>query len=374
MKMPVCGTFLALLAALPVAAEPMSRRTPVAANGHLATRDNHMVNEQGEPIQLRGVCTHGLQWFGSLYENGEAIEAAADEWGADVIRLSVYVYEGGYLDHPELKPKDFDAMIDNIVRACIKSGVYCIIDWHVHHPGDPAFYLDDAKAFFEKMSRRYAGIPNVLYEIANEPNATGLEGVVDGRYVEWEDIVRYADDIIPIIRKNSPKALVLVGTPSWSSFGLSSKRDWRQVVDNRLKHENVAYVFHFYAAGHSFHAKIDQIAEHLPLFATEWAAATWETDSQNDIVKTKPWLEMIDRRKISWTYWTFATGKSVFSVLDGTTTPNGPFSPTGDNVTDTGRLVYSLLNTPRDTWAQPMPQGENGDDRIRTERVERRER
>ncbi len=355
MKTPLPLAFLAFWAALPVAAQPVTGGTPVAANGHLATRENHIVNDKGEPIQLRGVCTHGLQWFGSLYENGEAIKAAATEWGADVIRLSVYVYEGGYLDHPKWEQEDFDAMIDNIVQVCIRNGVYVIIDWHVHHPGDPAFYLDDAKVFFEKMSRKYAGIPNVLYEIANEPNATGLEGVVDGRYVEWEDIVRYADEIIPIIRENSPKAMVLVGTPSWSSFGISSGRDWRQVVDSPLKHENVAYVFHFYAAGHSFHAKIDQLAEHLPLFATEWAATTWETDSQNDLAKTKPWLEMSDRRRISWTYWCFASGKSVFSVLDKTTTPSGPFSPTGDNVTDTGKLVYTLLNTPSDAW---VPQGE----------------
>ena len=280
-------TLLIFLAArsFAVAAAPPTG-SPVAANGHLATDGNHIVNENGEPIQLRGVATHGLQWRGDFYENGEAIEAAAEEWGADVIRLTVYVYEGGYLDNETLTPEDFDVMIDGIVQSCIRSGIYCIIDWHVHHPGDPAFYLDDAKEFFDKMSRKYAGVPNLIYEIANEPNPTGLEGVVEGHYIEWDEIVSYSDEVIPIIRANSPKSLVLVGTPSWSSFGQSSKRDWREIVDNPLDSENIAYVFHFYAAGHSFHTEIDQIAEHLPLFATEWAAATWESDSENDLEKS----------------------------------------------------------------------------------------
>lgn len=32
-------------------------------------------------------------------------------------------------------------------------------------------------------------------------------------------------------------------------------------VDNPLKHQNVAYVFHFYAAGHSFYAKVMAVCD-----------------------------------------------------------------------------------------------------------------
>lgn len=45
-------------------------------------------------------------------------------------------------------------------------------------------------------------------------------------------------------------------------------------------------------------------------------------------------------------------------LSDITTTASGPFSPTGGNVTDTGRLVYFLLNTPPDEWAARRPPGE----------------
>ena len=326
--------------------------SPVAANGQLRTQGNRIVNQDGVAVQLRGVCTHGLQWCGDFYRNGRAVDAAATSWGADVVRIAVYVYEGGYLDHPTLKTEDFDAMIDGIVERCVAAGIYCIIDWHVHHPGDPGFYLEDAKAFFDKMARRYAGIPNVIYEIANEPNPTGLTGVVEPRDVRWADIVAYADEIIPVIRHHSPHALVFVGTPDWCSFGITGGRDWREVADHPLEHDNVVYVVHYYAAGHRFHAQIDEVAKRLPLFATEWAAATWKPDSRNDLVMTQPWLDVLDRNHIGWTYWNFAPGDGVFSAFEPSSSPDGSLGPDSPAVSDTGQLLFLLLNTPRDRWSK----------------------
>ena len=103
------------------------------------------MNEHGDQIQLRGVATHGLQWFGDFYKDGNAIKQAAVSWGVDVVRLSVYVYEGGYLDNKELSSADFDVMIENIIDRCIENGVYVILDWHIHHPVNPNLYLFDAK-------------------------------------------------------------------------------------------------------------------------------------------------------------------------------------------------------------------------------------
>ena len=325
----------------------------MAANGQLRTQGNRIVNQDGVPVQLRGVCTHGLQWYGEFYRNGRAVDVAATSWGADVVRMAVYVYEGGYLDHPTLRAEDFDAMIDGIVESCVAAGIYCIIDWHVHHPGDPGFYLDDARAFFDKTARRYAGVPNVIYEIANEPNPTGLKGVVDARDVTWADIVAYADQIIPVIRRHSPDALLLVGTPDWCSFGITGGRDWREVADHPLDHANVAYVVHYYAAGHGFHAQIDEVAKRLPLFATEWAAASWKPESRNDLVKTQPWLDVLNRNQIGWTYWNFAPGDGVFSAFEAATRPDGPLGPDSPAVSDTGQLLFLLLNSPRDRWSKP---------------------
>uniref|UniRef100_UPI001C30968B cellulase family glycosylhydrolase n=1 Tax=Bacillus sp. GbtcB13 TaxID=2824758 RepID=UPI001C30968B len=61
--------------------------------------------------------------------------------------------------------------------------------------------------FFNEMSRLYGKTPDVIFEIANEPNGD----------VNWDrDIKPYAEDILSAIRKNSPKNIVVVGSGTWS--------------------------------------------------------------------------------------------------------------------------------------------------------------
>jgi endoglucanase len=354
-RRPAAAWFLAwfLACGLATAAEPLPAPpagSPVAVNGHLRTRGNALVNAAGEPVQLRGVALHGLQWFGDFYRDGRAVDAAATAWGADVVRIAVYLHEGGYLQQDAAGRADVEAIIDTIVRRCVQAGVYVIIDWHVHHPGDPLLFIDEAKEFFATMAGRYAGLPNVIYEIANEPNRTGLAGVAPERVVRWADIRAYADEVIPVIRDRSPAALVLVGTPDWCSFGISGGQDWHAVAAAPLAHPNVAYVVHAYAAGHTFHTALDELAGRLPIFVTEWAAASWQRTSRNDLVKAQPWIELFDRRGISWTYWNFCPGDGVFGCFTEGTTPDDRLDPESPHVSETGRLVYLLLNTPLDRW------------------------
>jgi endoglucanase len=352
------GVFLAAVS-IPVSAdEPMPAPpagSPVAVHGQLGTRGNALINSSGQPVQLRGVALHGLQWFGDFYRDGRVIDAAATTWGADVVRVAVYLHEGGYLEQDAAGKQEIEAIIDTIVRRCAQHGIYCILDWHVHHPGDPLLFIDESKQFFDTMTTRYAGLPNVIYEIANEPNYSGREGIAPKREVRWADIVAYANEVIPVIRARAPESLVLVGTPDWCSFGMSRGRDWHEVVDAPLDHENVAYVVHAYAAGHTFHAVIDEIAERLPLFVTEWAAASWQKTSDNDLVKAQPWIEMFDRRGISWTYWNFCPGDGVFGCFTEGTSSDDGLDPRSPRVSETGKLVYLLLNTPRDGWQATAP-------------------
>ena len=109
------------------------------------------------------------------------------------MRIAVYLYEGGYLEQDEAGRRATEALVDTIVHRCARHGIYCILDWHVHHPGDPRLFNAEAKAFFAAMATRYAALPNVIYEIANEPNHTGLAGVAPEREVRWADIAAYAD-------------------------------------------------------------------------------------------------------------------------------------------------------------------------------------
>lgn len=56
------------------------------------------------------------------------------------------------------------------------------------------------------MSREFKGYNNVIYEICNEPN----------NGTSWKEIKSYARSVISTIRKNDKKAVIVVGTPTWS--------------------------------------------------------------------------------------------------------------------------------------------------------------
>ena len=319
--------------------------TPVGKNGWLHTEGNKLINEHGQPVQLRGVATHGLQWYGDFYKDGNAIKQAAVSWGVDVVRLSVYVYEGGYLENEKISPEGFDQMIEPIIETCIENGVYVILDWHIHHPGNPAFYLNDAKDFFTKYTKKYGQYPNLIWEIANEPNEAGRHHDDPKKRVSWAEVKEYAKEVIPVVRKEAPKSLILMGTPDWSSFGIAKGKDVNIVINDPIEDNNVAYTFHFYAGGHKFSEKLDYIASKVPVFITEWAACSWDMGSPNDMESTEKWLKVIDKHKISWTYWNYAPGTSSYSIFKKKETNDAALDPKGDNITETGKLLYKLLHT-----------------------------
>ena len=62
--------------------------TAVSTHGKLAVKGTQLVDKNGQPFQIHGVSTHGLQWFGQ-YNNKAAYQTLRDDWGANAIRLAM---------------------------------------------------------------------------------------------------------------------------------------------------------------------------------------------------------------------------------------------------------------------------------------------
>lgn len=283
--------------------------TPVAQNGQLHVEGTNLVNEHGKAIQLRGMSTHGLQWYpwgDCLDEN--TLDALASDWGIDILRVSMYVQEDGY----ETDPDGFTQMADAIVDALIERGLYALIDWHMLDPGDPNVNTELAKNYFDHMATKYGGMPNVLYEIANEPSD-----------VSWADIKTYAEEMVPYLRSRDSSAVVIVGTPDWSSFGLSGENGPQEVIDDALELENVMYAFHFYAASHGEYYRdgLADAAAALPVFVTEWGTQDYTGDGPNDFVSSQLYLDFFEEQKISWINWNFSDDPRTGAVLKSGTCP-----------------------------------------------------
>lgn len=259
--------------------------TPSTA-GALSVRGAQLVGEDGDPVQLRGVSTHGLAWFPG-YVNRELFGELRSDWGANVVRLALYTAEsGGYCtdgDRAKLQ-----GLVEDGVDHATEADLYAIVDWHVLSDADPNEHMDDAKAFFGAMAEKYADHDNVIYEICNEPNGD----------TSWADIKRYANEVIPVIREHAPDAVVLVGTPTWS-----------QRVDEAadpLDFDNVMYTLHFYAATHQqdLRDRLQSTVEAgLPVFVSEFGICDASGSGAVDYASADAWVDLMDSLDVSYVCW-----------------------------------------------------------------------
>lgn len=311
--------------------EPGGDGTPVGINGPVHVCGVHLCNQYDRPVQLRGMSTHGIQWFSQCYNNA-SVDALANDWKADLLRVAMYVQEDGY----ETDPAGFTSRVNSLVDMAEARGMYALIDFHTLTPGDPNYNLDRAKTFFASVAARNAGKKNVIYEIANEPNG-----------VSWTAIKNYAEQVIPVIRAADPDAVVIVGTRGWSSLGVSDGSSESEVVNNPVNATNIMYAFHFYAASHkdSYRAAVSRAASQLPLFVTEFGTVSATGGGALDRASTTAWLDLLDQLKIGYANWTYSDAPESSAALRPGTCDGSDYSSSGV-LTESGTLLKSRISTP----------------------------
>jgi hypothetical protein len=266
----------------------------VAANGQLSVCGTQLCNAQGKAIQLKGMSSHGLQWYGEgVCLTPASLTTLANNFKANVIRLSLYVQEEGY----ETNPAKFTQQMNSLIDQATALGMYVIVDWHILTPGDPNYNLKNAKQFFTKIATAHKNQNNLLYEIANEPNG-----------VSWATIKSYANQIIPVIRAIDSKSPIIIGTKGWSSLGVSEDSTYQDIVKNPVNFPNIMYAFHFYAASHrdEYLNALDKASNVLPIFVTEFGTQTYSGDGANDFPMSDKYMQLMANKKIGWTNWNYS--------------------------------------------------------------------
>lgn len=300
-----------------------ARQGGASENGWLKVVGTQLCNEAGEPVVLRGMSSHGIQWYGQ-FASSQAIANTAD-YGANLFRVAMYTEEGGYLS----RPSDIKARAVAAVDAAIENDLYVILDWHILSDGNPMSHMDEAAAFFSEMARRYKDAPNILYEICNEPNGN----------VSWSgDIKPYAQRIIQTIRAGSPRAVILIGSPTWS-------QDIHLAAADPMPGENLMYTLHFYAGTHGadLRQRIDgALAKGLPVFVSEWGTSRADGSGGVFLQASRVWLDFLDARGISWCNWSLCDKNETSAALRPGTRPGGPWGQ--GELTESGQFVFSRFS------------------------------
>lgn len=293
--------------ALATELEDLKEEKIVSTHGQLSVNGAQLVDQNGEVIQLKGFSTHGLTWY-PRYINANAM-ATTKEYGANVIRLAMYTEQNeSYAYEPEQNLTYLYMGVEN----ALSQDMYVIVDWHVLREESPLVYADQAAEFFEEISARYGNEPGIIYEICNEPNGDAT----------WEDVVTYANRIIPIIRKNAPDAVILVGTPNYSS-------DLSAPMQEPLAYDNIMYVYHSYVDV-SVWEEVDLYAlkaavdAELPVFVSEWGISygdlddtniTSSTDDSLNFDRARTFIYYMKENNISWCGWSLSNKAESYSAI-----------------------------------------------------------
>lgn len=303
---------------------------PYKAHGKLAVSGTDLVDASGSKFQLKGVSTHGLTWFADFVSK-DTYQYFKDSFGINLVRFAMYTDTGdsyGYCSGGN--KSEIEELLGKGVDAATDLGLYAIIDWHILNDNDPNMHIDDAKDFFDRISKEYASYGNVIYEIANEPNGG----------TTWDSVKSYAETIIPIIRKNAPDAIIIVGTPTWSQDVDVAAAD--PITDQT----NLMYAVHFYAATHKddLRNKVQSALDSgLPIFVSEFGLCDASGNGSIDYDQSDAWFDLINDKNLSYAAWNISNKAETSSLFDSSCTKTSGF--TDDDLSDSGRYIKEKIES-----------------------------
>ena len=295
----------------------------VSSNGRLVKCGNKLCGElSGEPVQVKGPSFFWSTpvWGGNVFFKTETVNALVDGWNASLIRAPLAVTPGKLEDEEangwgyEDKPDENWSLVETVVDAAIAKDVYAIVDWHSHYAHEQTEIAID---FFTNKNRagKYCNVPNVIYEIYNEPVEDGAEA--------WTEIKTYANALISAIRNKSCNNLILVGTPSYSANPAIAVNNLPTDTE-----DNFALVFHFYADAHKIDSKAwfssgtyrsviqNTLNAGIPVFVSEWGTNDARESGLPNFAEADKWHAFLDLNKISSAAWAVYNA-NVLSLWNG---------------------------------------------------------
>jgi len=323
---------------------------PVSHFGALKVCGKNICGEktgQSTPIFFKGPSLYWSVGIGAAFYQASVVDWFVDQMDIGIIRaaMGIRYYKEctnygnancssnlinngntavvGYYDNAAGQK----VMIKNIIDAAILNDIYVIVDWHSHdaHRGtEPSL----ATAFFTEIANEYKNVPNIIWEVYNEPVGASVA-----------EINSYANNIITALRNAGNNNLVLIGSPQWSQQPGAQA----SAYGNTAASKNVAFTFHFYAGTHPQSGTIGTSAttamnNNYAVFATEWGTVNSDGGDSVNASASNAWTTWMDNNKISNCMWSasavdegsamFASGTSATELSTSRLTTNGLYFQT----------------------------------------------
>ena len=311
---------------------PYSQQTFVQLHGHLSVSGTHIVDQYGTPLTLRGMAMYHSNTAGKYY-NDSVVKWLRDDWRCTVLRGSIWA--------PSYTAEIPKAIA--LANAAIKYGIYVVIDWHAFT--DPM--QANALIFFDTIAKKYANIPNILYEPWNEPYGN----------ITWTANCKpYFETIIAKIRQYDSANIVICGNTAWSQnvdeASLNPIKDFK----------NIAYTLHWYSFQH-FQWLRDKtttaIKNGICIFSTEDGIANYnqqpcKTDGSGlAFTEGQTWFDYCNANGIGTCTWSVNDYDECTSILKPNSDPNAQGHWPVSSLTATGVWMRNYLRTQNATSDLP---------------------
>lgn len=258
----------------------------------LTVKDGTIVNEEENTVVLQGLMVPEVR---RLDRDGKFKKKYFEEvfaCGGNVIRIPV---------HPDEWEQDEFYLwryLDPVVEWAVENNKYIILDLHFignieNGKGDEMpdlqtepmqFSLD----FWKLVAGYFKDVPNVIFEIYNEP------AMIDTN--TWRES---ACVLVDTIRNTGAEQLIIVGGTDYS-YNVSY---W---AENPMQESNIVYAAHIFPNRKQGLQILDEASDSIPVIVTEWGyIANGEPFKQSYLVGSKdsygiPMLQLMDRKQISW--------------------------------------------------------------------------
>jgi endoglucanase len=316
---------------------------PVSWYGALTVDGNRIKNSaKSMEVQLKGPSLFWADGTGLNFYNRTAMDWFVDTLDIAVIRYAMHVQymksDGsatdagagqGYLSSESNKTMHLE-LIDAMVQLAIRNDIYIIIDWHSHRAQNEQAA---AVEFFRNMATKYMGVPNVIFEIYNEPPSS----------VSWSSISGYMAAVVQAIRNTGNNNLILVGSPSWSS-------NPNEAANGGLhrSNANIAYTMHFYAGTHTMtngttctatqcSNSMTALNGGAAVFVSEWGTTSADGGGNPNATSTNNWTAWMDANKVSSCNWSASNLSETSSMF------NANASASAANLKQSGRLFFRYM-------------------------------
>jgi aryl-phospho-beta-D-glucosidase BglC (GH1 family) len=276
-----------------------------------------------KPVLLRGICVASLEFSNRGDHINEALDAALNQWKANVIRLPMS--QDRWYGRAQGKPWEppptrggskYRAIIDMVVDTVAERNAYVILDLHwagagkwADEGGRPAQYrMADTISllFWKDVATRYKDRPNVIFELYNEPYEISWDvwlkgGKIsqdfDGRHYEFQAVGMQA--LYDTVRATGAGNVVLVNGMEWG-YDLSGVLEGYAV-----KGTNIVYGTHPYPhKSRDWDRHFGRVSEKYPVLMGEFGG-----DKPEHLSEYAPRLLAYARdRGLHWTAWVFHPG------------------------------------------------------------------